>query len=363
MDGRMDIERVKKSLLAPRGKRRIIKPSDLLGTGSTPLNLACSGGARGGFVKGHYHFYCGDTDSGKTWQGLSCLAEASINPAFDDYRLIYDPVEGGPMMDIERYFGERLAGRIEPPRRDRQGNPIYSDTVESFYFNVADALDAGKPFVYVEDSQDSLSSEAEKAKFDKDRELHKKGKALGGSFGDTKAKIHSAKLRRLMGPLLETGSILLILNQTRDSFDLFQRKTYSGGRALLFYAKMQLWSSVAGKIKRTVRGKLREVGTRCKVKVKKNHFRPGVTSVVEVPILYASGIDDIGGCADFLLDEGHWKGTPKKLAAPDFGFSGSREKLVRHVEEEGLEKDLRGLVAEVWGQVERASVLKRKPRY
>ena len=119
---------------------------DLLHTGSTMLNLMLSGRPDGGYVRGRYFYFVGDSSSGKTWFTLAALAEAANNPAFDDYRLIYDDVEGGALMDKERYFGNKLAQRIEAPSGTRD-NPEHSDTVESFYFNLDDAFKRREPFI------------------------------------------------------------------------------------------------------------------------------------------------------------------------------------------------------------------------
>ena len=132
----MDIESIKAGLLR-KTEVETIKPSDLLSSGSTLLNLAATGRIDGCFLKGHYFFYCGDTDSGKTFIGLTCFAEASINKAFDNYRFIYDAPEGGALMDIEKFFGKRVAERLESPSEKGA-----SETVEEMYFNIDDALKA-----------------------------------------------------------------------------------------------------------------------------------------------------------------------------------------------------------------------------
>jgi hypothetical protein len=90
--------------------------------------LSCSGNAKGGFAKGKYHFIVGDSASGKTWLSLTCLAEAAMNPEFENYRFIYDNVEDGALMDIERFFGSKVAERIESPAIDEDGLPDYSST-------------------------------------------------------------------------------------------------------------------------------------------------------------------------------------------------------------------------------------------
>ena len=110
----MDVEEIKRAM----AKKRTKKSNDplLLSTGSTLLNLAMTGNHAGGWLSGHYFLFVGDSDSGKSWFMHTALAEASIDSRFDEHRLIYDNTEGKSLMDIERYFGTRLATRIESPR-------------------------------------------------------------------------------------------------------------------------------------------------------------------------------------------------------------------------------------------------------
>ena len=65
-------------------KKKVVKltAKDFVSTGSTLLNLACTGFPDRGFAKGYYYFIVGDSESGKTWLALTCLAEASINKNF-----------------------------------------------------------------------------------------------------------------------------------------------------------------------------------------------------------------------------------------------------------------------------------------
>ena len=352
----VDLEEVKSML---RGDKQ--KPeegsSEFLSSGSSLLNLATSGRVEGAFAAGHYFLIVGDSTSGKTWLGMSVFAEASIDSRFDDYRLIYDSGEEGALMNVERFFGERAADRIEwfePP----------SETVEEFYFNVDDALRDDRPFVYVQDSQDSLSSKAEQEGFDAAKKKTRAGKKPDGSFGDGKAKIHSSRLRKLMGPLKQKKSILIILNQTRASFDMFASSSYSGGYALKFYATLQLWCTVKGQIVKTVRGKKIQQGINAKIRVKKNR-QTGRDRVVEIPIYHSHGIDDVGSCVNYLVDEGVWKGGEGKCIATGLGpeFGGRIEKVVKKIEEDELEEDLRELVQRTWDEVEEACAVKRKKRY
>jgi len=335
----------------------------LLSTGSTLLNLACSGRVEGGFLKGHYYFFVGDSNSGKTFIGLSCLAEACINRYFDGYRIIYDDVERKALMNMERFFGWGVAERLESPAVI-DGHWAYSDTAEDFYYHLDDAIQDGRPFIYVLDSQDALSSTAEQEKFIERKDACRKGKDVSGSYGDNKAKVHSSHIRKVVRPLMDTGSILIVLNQTRDSFDLFERSTHSGGRALKFYASLQLWSSVKGRIERTVKGKKRQLGVNCKVQVKKNHI-VGWDRTVTVPVYHSYGIDDTGSMVDYLVSEGAWTRKGNRVEAVGLGpaCSGTREQVVQRIEGRDLIDDLRTLTGMTWADVEETCRVKRKRRY
>src|SRR3990167_7048795 len=137
-------DEIKKVLLAKR-ERPIISREGAVSTGSTLLNLACSDHPDCGFFKGAYYYLVGDSTSGKTWLSLSCFAEACLNSHFRDYRLIFDDVEGGDMMDMAYYFGERAAKRLEAPALSQRKGPINSDTVESFYYHISDLIKDGRP--------------------------------------------------------------------------------------------------------------------------------------------------------------------------------------------------------------------------
>lgn len=336
-----------------------------LSTGSTLLNLACSGSPTWGFRQGCYYFLVGDSASGKTFLSLTCLAEATLNPAFADHRFLFDNAEEGALMDIRRFFGQAVADRLEPPDKDKHG-PVYSETVEQFYFHLDDAFTAGKPFIYVLDSMDSLSTEEEGEKFAERKKAARKGREVSGSYGTAKAKANSAGIRRSIPRLRETGSILIVISQTRDNIGfgaMFNPKTRSGGHALRFYATLELWSSVKGRLKKTVRGKERQTGIVSHVQVKKNRLT-GRERSVELPIYHSRGIDDVGSCVDWLITEGHWnKDKGGIVHAPEFRYKGSVESLIRKVEEAGRENELRLLVAEVWQEIEDACEVERKPRY
>lgn len=338
---------------------------DFLSTGSTLLNLVLTGNPNWGYLKGHYYLLTGDSKSGKTWLALSALAEAANNSNFTNYRLIYDDVEHGALMDKGHFFGKKLSERIEPPAWT-ENTPEYSYILEDLYFNVWNALEGPIPFIYVIDSLDSLSSEQETAKFQERKKAREQDRETTGVMTDGKAKINSQDLRQLLSPLHKKKSIFIAIRQTRDRMGLgarFQPKTSSGGHAPGFYAGVELWSKVIGSIKRRIRNKDRQIGTYCEFRTKKNRLQ-GNDSTVVVPILRSTGIDDVGSCVDYLVDEKRWtKNKAGKIQAEDLDFTGSREQLIRHIERKDLERDVREFVTDVWEEIEEASFPKRKKRY
>jgi hypothetical protein len=282
--------------------------------------------------------------------------------------LIFDDAENGALMDLERFFGKEAAERIEPPKME-DGEPHFSDTAEEFYYHVDDALQDGRPFIYVLDSIDVLTSEASDDKFEKNKKAHEGGKDAKGSYGDGKAKINSENLRKIVGDLEESDSILIIINQTRDNLDpmpFTPKKGRSGGWALEFYSHVVLWASVAGQIKRSVKGKPRQIGVNSKVKVKRSRIT-GRQREAEIPIYHSFGIDDVGSCVNFLVDEGVFKKAKKggMITVTGLGpeFKGQMDNVVSKIEKDGSEDDLRALVAETWEEIEDACKVERKSRY
>lgn len=357
-----EFEAIKARLTAK--KSTPIEPSVGLSTGSTLLNLACSGRADYGFLPGHYYLWVGDSGSGKTFITLTALAEAANDPTFVKHRLIFDQPERGALMDFERFFGGKMAARVEPPAGTRD-KPRYSDTLESFYDNVVKAVEAG-PCVYVLDSMDALQPSVDAEHARKARAARAKGKDDGaGSYGTAKAKLNSAGIREVHNALDKHGSILIIISQTRDNigFDArFNPKTRGGGRALTFYASLELWTSVKGHEKTTYKDKPVEQGVTVKIRVKKGRLS-GKDRTVEVPIFHSVGIDDTGSCISWLVEWGHWKAVKGRIDATEFNLFGTVDKLAQQIEKAGKVRQLRRLVGKVWEEIEASCMVKRQKRY
>lgn len=361
-----DTEEIKQKL---RTKKATAGPdfTNALSTGSTLLNLAYTGRPNVGYVPGTYNYHVGDSDSGKSFLSMVAMAEATLNPHYKDYQFILDNVEDGIQMPVVKFFGREVARRIKAPQ-EIDGEPRHSETVEEFYFNLDDALDRG-PCIYILDSMDGVSSESEEKHFLKLKKAARKASEgsddeVTGSYGDGKAKINSAMIRQMLPRIKETGSILIIISQTRDNIKKFsfEPKARSGGHALAFYAQVQCWSSIRQKLNKPVRGIDRHIGNRCQFHIKRSRYT-GKSVKVEVPIYFSSGVDDVGSCVDYLITEKHWEKTKSTITAPEFSFKGTREKLIELIESSDREKELQGIVARVWIDIEEAMGVNRKRRY
>src|SRR5690606_4977702 len=97
-------------------------------------------------------------------------------------------------------------------------------------------------------------------------------------------------------------------------------------------------------------------------KIKKNHLN-GKKRTVEIPIYHSTGIDDIGSCIDYLIEWKHWTKAGAKINAPEFAFRGTKEGLIREIEDADAEPQLRKIVQQVWSEVEEKSKVRRKKRY
>lgn len=349
------LKRLKQSLLKVSDQEDETKDLVLLSTGSTLLNLACTGRHHGGFIAGKYHLIVGDSASGKSFLSMTCLAEAARSSQFEHYNLVLDDIEGGALFDIPKLFGKTLPQKLIVE---------HSSTLEEMYYNIDKYLSQDKPFIYVVDSMDSLITEEEEDRFQESKKASQRGKTISGTYGLSKPKMNSQNLRRLMTPLRNTGSILIIICQTRDNIGFgFERRTRAGGRALRFYATLEIWLSTKEKIKKTVKGKPVQIGIRSKIDVKKNRITGREHSII-LPLYHSYGIDDIGSCIDFLIDQGHWSKGRNSIHAPEFkDFRGSYDKLVSLIEKEELQGKLQRLVGKVWKEIERESTLDRKPKY
>ena len=343
--------------------------------GCTLLNLLCSDSPHYGGAPGTFINIIGDEATGKTLVGLSIFAECHLMDHFDDYTFIRDDAEEINMFDMEKLFGPGVADRVQLPPSGQN-----SRTVEEFRDNARDAFRAG-PCIYIQDSFDALTDEEELAKMDE-----KDGK---GSYGMKKARMSSSFFRTLYSSIVGSNSYLVIVSQTREDIGaMFKSKKRSGGKALDFYACNVIWLHRKARIEKTRRGMKRVIGTHIVAKGSKNKIT-GKIREVEFDLFYDYGMDSIGANIDFLLKTKHWtpkaapkgKAAPKKprktarsmapaadktgksFAAPEFKHVGTKDALIKIIEEGDLEVELANLTGMVWHEIEDSIKLNRKRKY
>lgn len=332
-------------------------------TGCTTLNLACSGSVAWGMAKGHLYLLVGDPGSGKTVLSLTAMGQAARNPEFVDHRLIFCNAENGALMDLAHFYGPGLSERLEPLGGTRE-EPEDPYVLEDFYDLLDDALGQG-PCVLLLDSMDALCPRAWVGKVKEDRKAVEKGQDPKGSYGTDKARVNSERLRLLRGKLRKTGSVFIMISQTRDNigFDaMFNPQTFGGGNALTFYSDVILWTKVRERFKRQVKGKEVEIGILSQVRVKRNRHTGRTGTKVDIPIYWSLGVDDVGASVNFLADWKHWPKQGGVLVAKDLDLRGTAEELVQAIEERGLERQLGMVLADVWQEIEEACVVRRKRR-
>jgi RecA/RadA recombinase len=330
-----------------------VDPDWLIPTGSTLLNCACSDYHTGGYGVGKLTNLIGDSSSGKTLLALTAFAEMSMFTKWDDYRMIYDDVEAALEFNVNYLFGVDIGHRIE--------TNVVSDTIQDFYANILKALKDDRPFVYILDSLDALTSVEEQDRAMKMAGLKKQSpkEAQTGSYKVEKPKLVGEILRVTTREIKSQEAVVIIISQTRDNLGFgFTSKTRSGGRALKFYATHEMWLS----IKEPFKSKKREIGVRANAKISKNKLT-GKRRDVDIPIYNDYGVDDISANVDFLVDEGFWLQEKNTILANNLNLKGTKETIVKGIEDQRLEGEVQKMVGAQWKTIEEDLRLNRKRRY
>jgi RecA/RadA recombinase len=340
-------------------KLESVDPDHLIPTGATLLNCACSDTPFGGYRKGKLVNLIGDSSSGKTLLGLTTFAEMSLHGKFDDYRFIFDDVEAALEFNLDYIFDRDISDRIEMG--------LVSSTIESFQANIMNVIKEGKPFVYVLDSFDALTSEAEekriktaispkkKKSFDDDEDTPTKG-----SWKTEKAKIVGEILRSICRDLKKVEGLLIIISQTRDDITAkFKKKTRTGGHALKFYSCHEMWLAI---IPPPYKKKNIEIGIDVRAKVTKNKLT-GKVRTVSFPIFNDYGVDDIRANVEFLVEENIWKQEKQTILADEFNIKGTIETVCKAIEAQRLEREVQSMVGGVWEAIQEDLKLGRRKKY
>jgi recombination protein RecA len=336
-----------------------LNPEDFVSTGSTLLNLALTDRKDSGFRKGRMVNLVGDSSAGKSFLALTVLAEAAQSPEFDEYRLIYDDAENALCFDMVKLFGKKASKRID--------TTIKSDTVQKWKKNMIRLVEDGRPFIYVLDSFDSLTSTEA---LDRAIKAAKSDGDEGGSYKTEKPRIGSETASMIIEPIAETGSILIIVSQTRDNIGVTfgEKKTRSGGKWLQFYSTHVPWMAILERERHevSVNGKKvkRVTGVHTRIRCKKNKVT-GKERECEISISYDYGIDDIYSNIKFLVEAGTWSSKSGFIVPEGIADEKMRsDDLRQYIEDNNLEEELADLVEETWKKIEAAFTAKeRKPKY
>lgn len=361
-------EQVKKSA-EKKIEKKTIDTSTLIPSGSTMLNLACSDSSLGAFALGRIVTLPGGSASGKTMLMLTMLAECIQDKRFDDYDLIYDDGEETcDGFDIKYLFGSKLVSRATAPHYDENGEPLHSETIQDFKANILMRVKNDKPFIYILDSLDSLTTDEELEKEYRQALTKAKNpdavKELKGSYKTEKAKAIGETLRMINNKLKHTKSALFIVQQERANIGVTfgSKKTTSGGMAPFFYSTHQVWLNSKVTIIKEVKKQKRKTGNKIIAKVTKNKIT-GKLRDVEFDIFYDYGLDDIASCVDFLISSNHWKKIGASIDAQELDLLVPKNVLIKKIEDNKWQKQLQEITDKIWLEIEESLRLDRKRRF
>ena len=342
----------------------------LIPTGSTMLNCCCSDSPFGGFQLGKIVTAPGPSQSGKSIVAMSMLAAVAHNPAFDEYDLIYDDSEEALEFDTRYLFGEKTYTKVGPPGYDKNKEPLYSNTIQDLESNILLRCNKGdcKPFIWIEDSLDALTSEEELEREYANAILRAKdgdhAKQIQQSYNTEKAKIIGRVLRMIKGYLKKTRSTLIIIQQERSALNAMPfAKQYntSGGKAPFYYSSHQVRLVNTGAIYGADKT---PIGNKLNAQVVKNKLN-GKKRQCSFCVYEDMGVDDVSSCVDYLC-KNHWKSVPnhpQTFRAEELNFEGTKIKIIEHVENNMLEKQMQEAVGVAWNLNEESLRLGRSRRF
>ncbi len=319
--------------------------SDLqfVSTGCAVFNCALGGG----WVLGRVVNIVGDRSAGKT-----LLAIEACTNFYERYIRPYLGTKGAKVgviryAEAEAAFDEKYAEALGLPVEhvdfDRD-NKI--ETVEDLHADLVKFMDANKgvPKLYVLDSLDAISDEAEQK-----REIG------DGTYGGTKPKKVGELFRRLVQRMEEEDLLFIVVSQLRDKINaaMFgEKQTRSGGRALDFYASHIVWLAEIGKMKKTMGGVDRVIGVNVRARVKKNKVGMPFREC-NYPILLGYGVDDLTANVEWLIDvkcEHRLEELDMSKAGYKVRIGNLRDKGGQEVRD--IRKQLEAIVIEEWQRIE-----------
>jgi recombination protein RecA len=338
--------------MTKRARLEVKKPNSYFTSEKTNIKFVSTGCALldcalgGGVALGRTVNVVGDKSTAKT----GTATEIMINFARDvpDGGIAYRETEAAWDDNYAKAMGLPI-DRIDFGDREK---PLI--TVEDFY----DDLEAfcnrqkatKKPGLYVLDSFDALSDEAEM-----DRAIDK------ASYGGAKAKKMSELFRKITRKQEQANVLLLIVSQVRDNIGVLfgEKQKRSGGKALDFYASQVFWLAHIKILKRTINKIERPYGIELKAKVKKNK--------VGLPFREADFSFEFGFGINDLLASLCWLNEVDRLDAIDLK-KGEFKDFIKGIDdldskEYALECERAAkAVKQVWAEIE-TTFLPRRQKY
>lgn len=330
----------------------------IIPSGATLFDLVVGGGIPSGMIN-----IVGDSSSGKSFLSGELLA-AVYHKYNGEVDWFYDNVEKGYRIDSNELYGFDILGSGYFTQDE------CSDTIEQFEYKIAKVLkekDPARPFIYVLDSYDSLTSESEIKYQDKRRktldklmkaraagDIEAEGAAKGdsGSYGLDKQKFMHAFCRGNVRALVNNNVWLILVSQVKDNIGVMFGPKYKrlGGKALDFYPNIVVWLAEVEKYLI----KNRPVGVCVKIRgTKVRNKRPFRACFIDLVFDY--GIDDISSNLKFLYDLKTDLGKDKKSDKVKWdGKEYTLRKLIKHIEKNDLEAELRKRVINKWEDIEQS---------
>lgn len=332
-----------------------LAPPDL-SLGCDLLDLHVSGKIGQAVSPGTFLWLHGPSGSGKSFHAKTVMAEAANSDIYRDHRFVVIDGENGSNFDTAKFFGRRLADRMEL---------VEVESLDHLY----DKLDEifTEPAIVIVDSFDSWMPQAAKKKLEDDKKRRAEGKEPDGDYGMAHGKIHSNRLRLLIPSLTKTNSILAGISQHRDNVN--KANPYSpkdvvpGGRAIKFWCHVEIETQIGTKIKRKINGVETPIGDNILVKVVKNRVN-GLRLSFEEQFYPTLGIDNIGTSLSWLEANKYITQTSGRYSLPFLGDkSYYREEVISKIEEGNLENELRSILEQGYSDYMSQMTVSRKSRY
>jgi recombination protein RecA len=317
----------------------------MLSTNITTLDLALGGGLPLGQISN----FVGDSSSGKTFLACECIFAAKTILK-DKLEWFYDDVENRFSFDTKKLYGFDIV------KKDQ----VNSLTIEDFSNNLKSRLaklKEGKTLIYVLDSFDALSSEAEIKRDEKEKE--------SGTYNLEKVKAIGQFFRLRKGDIKESNCILIIISQVRENIGvMFGARYYrTGGKALDHSATVIMWLAEVEKHKK--KHLAYGISTKCKL-TKVGVDKPFRECIINV--IFDRGVDDVAGNILYLYDLYTERGQRKEKLEKEIieweGKEYSFRELIQHIENNNLEDVLAQKVIDKWNEIEDSiSSRNRKARW